>query len=276
MNVKSQIKRFTGRQKESGFIEIAKGETEDIPIHVFLGPELLDISTRESAALDLVVEARAGVKLKKTISANLMLHSRNAWDGQINKLSYFVTPESDSMQVIRHKISEQVPDTLPDYEVKMAFARKTFDCMVDRSIRYQSDPNIPFYQDDRVQFADNTLSLGTGDCDDLVVLYASMLESLGIQTAFVDVRDPEKSMAHVYLMFDTGISPENGNLISNNEKRYVIRERRGKSTIWIPVETTQVHQSFDDAWKQGALEYLNEGVLRDGLVQGWMSIVDVE
>lgn len=276
VNVRSDIKGFSQRDSESGFVTIPKGETKDIPVHVFLGPKLLELTSRESAVLDLLVEARAGVELKKTLSANLMLHGRNAWDGEIKKLGFFVTPESDSVQSISRWAASMVSDTLAEHQSKMALAERLFEILNKKHLRYQSDPNIPFYQDDRVQFADNTLSLGTGDCDDLVVLYASLLESLGIRTAFVDVRDPEKSIAHVYLMFDTGLAPEHGHLISSNEKRYIIRENQNRSSIWIPVETTYINRSFEDAWEQGALAYLEDGIIRNGLAQGWMSVVEVQ
>ena len=117
----------------------------------------------------------------------------------------------------------------------------------------------------------------TGDCDDLVVLYSSLLESVGIKTAFVDVQDPEKEVAHVYLMFDTGVTPEQSGLISSNEKRFVIREKAsGKRTVWIPVEATFLEEGFEAAWKTGALRYLQEGLLRNGLSEDWVRIIDIQ
>jgi hypothetical protein len=115
-----------------------------------------------------------------------------------------------------------------------------------------------------------------GDCDDLVVLYASLLESLGIHTAFVDVKDPQKELGHVYLMFEAGVAADRGDLLSSNPKRYVVRENEnGKPRLWIPIETTLVAQGFEEAWKAGALEYLQEGVLRNGLHEGWVNVIEV-
>jgi len=144
-------------------------------------------------------------------------------------------------------------------------------------LRYHSDPNIPFYKDDRVQYAHETLNLKSGDCDDLVVLYASLLESVGINTAFVEVRDSQKELAHLYLMFNTSVSPIQGHLISSNEKRYLMRDNSiGQKTIWLPIETTLINHGFEQAWKAGALEYLEDGVVRSGIAEGWVRIIDVE
>ena len=152
-----------------------------------------------------------------------------------------------------------------------------FDTLRAMRLRYRSDPNIPFYRDDRVQYPAETLQLGGGDCDDLVVLYASLLESVGIATAFVQVRDPEAELAHLYLLFDAGVGPADGHRVSANPKRYVLRENGdGRAKIWIPVETTRVGEDFEQAWSAGALQYLEAGQLRNGLAEGWVTIIDMQ
>jgi hypothetical protein len=81
----------------------------------------------------------------------------------------------------------------------------------------------------------------------------------------------------LYLLFDSGVPSSRGDLVSSNEKRYVIRENaRGNGMIWIPVETTLVASGFDEAWEAGALEYLQDGVIRHGLTENWVRIIDVE
>ena len=66
-------------------------------------------------------------------------------------------------------------------------------------------------------------------------------------------------------------------MVSTNEKRFIIRSRQGREkTVWIPIETTMVAEGFDAAWEEGALSYLQESVLRNGLAAGWVRIIDVE
>lgn len=276
VNIRSNIRRYSERAHETGYNRIPKGQTEDIPVHAIFGPKLLQASLREPAVVDLNISARSGSKHNKTMSVQVMVHSKNAWDGDSKKLGVFVTPDDPEILDKARELEKQMADSgsadLQDFRLAEYF----FNHLKTEGVRYLSDPNIPYYKDDRVQFAEQTLSIKTGDCDDLVVLYASLLESIGITTAFVDVRDPEESMAHLYLLFDTGIPASQGHLISSNEKRYIIREIQGRKTVWIPVETTLVEEGFKSAWDAAALSYLQQGVLRGGLAKGWLQIIDLD
>ena len=163
-----------------------------------------------------------------------------------------------------------------DLTTKFKSAQHIFNTLGQMNIKYQSDPNIPFYQDDYVQYADETISRKTGDCDDLVVLYNSLLESLGIKTAFIQVQDPDEELAHLYMMFDTGLLPEQGYLISSNEKRFIIHEHTSnKKNLWIPVETTLIEEGFEEAWVSAAEAYLKDGVVRNGFLEGWIKIINI-
>ncbi|MCI0698600.1 transglutaminase-like domain-containing protein [candidate division KSB1 bacterium] len=277
VNVRCYVKGYSERPKDSGYTRIERGETKDIPVTAIFGSNLRDVSRRTPAVLDLEVEARAGRSHKKATSAEIMVHNRNAWNGEMDKLGFFVTPDDENVLKLSRKLAKENSSRDSTGAENVRVAKAIFEALAKMDIQYHRDPNIPFYRDDRVQYAGETLKLRHGDCDDLVVLYASLLESAGIKTAFVEVRDPEKEIAHLYLLFDSGVPPSQGDLVSSNEKRYVIRENsRGNGTIWIPVETTLVASGFDEAWKSGALEYLQDGFVRHGLAENWVKIIDVE
>lgn len=277
INIRSNIRQFSERAKDSGYLRIERGKTKDIPVTVIFGKRLLETNRREPAVLDMEIEARAGRTMKKEISAQIMIHSRNAWNGEMDKLVFFVTPDhEDILKLSREIMSEKKIEDNNGSE-NFQKAQVIFDELKNMGIHYHRDPNIVFYKDDRVQFASETLNLGNGDCDDLVVLFSSLLESLGINTAFVEVKDPQKEIAHLYLIFDSGLLPDQGYLISSNEKRFVIRESsKNQNMIWIPVETTLIEQGFEEAWEAGAMSFLQEGTIRNGIEEGWVRIIDVE
>ncbi|HEX9934701.1 MAG TPA: transglutaminase domain-containing protein [bacterium] len=277
VNLRSWIDGITDGARQSGFVSIPEGETRDFPVYLSFGRGILLAEKRGPAVIKLEIEARAGSTLRKSLSAQITLHGRSAWNGEIDKLPVFVTPDDSTVLALSRSVLKQ--DTIPSGTEPPAFgqARRLFEELTRRGVRYQSDPNIPFDRDDRVQFAPNTLSLGTGDCDDLSVLFASLLESVGIPTAFVDVKDPNENQGHVYLLFNTGLPPDQQQRITANEKRTVVRtDGAGRTALWIPVETTMVKDGFEAAWKQGAVQYAEEALLRQGLAEGWVKIVDVD
>jgi hypothetical protein len=276
INVRTRVSPFSTRPKDSGFMTINKGETKDIPVTAVFGSEIGQISSREPAVLDIEVEGRAGITHREQVSAQILIHTRNSWNGEIDKLSFFITPDHKEVIQLSRSVISQLEDSIKTKQGNLTLARSIFDTLSQIGIQYQSDPNIPFYRDDRVQFPEETLTLLSGDCDDLVVLYASFLESLGIKTAFIEVQDPQKTLAHVYLMFDSGISAESAFRVSTNEKKYLIRQlSSNKQTVWIPIETTLISRGFEEAWKSGALNYLQEAKLKDGIMDGWIQIYDV-
>lgn len=277
VNVRCYVKGYSERPKDSGYTRIERGETKDIPVTAIFGSNLRDVSRRTAAVLDLEVEARAGSSHKKATSAEIMVHNRNAWNGEMDKLGFFITPDDENVLKLSRKLAKEDASRDSTGAENVRLAKTIFDALTEMDIQYHRDPNIPFYRDDRVQYASETLKLRHGDCDDLVVLYASLLESAGIKTAFVEVQDPEKEIAHLYLLFDSGVPSSLSDLVSSNEKRYVIRENsRGNGTIWIPVETTLMASGFDEAWKAGALEYLQDGLVRRGIAENWVRIIEVE
>ncbi|GEM_PF-1162024 len=89
--------------------------------------------------------------------------------------------------------------------------------------------------------ADNT----GGDCDDFAVSFATLLQSIGIETALLVLPD------HVFLMFDTGIPLRRFTSLPVDTSLFI--PKRG--TLWMPVETTALKSSFVEAWKEGSGKY---------------------
>ena len=83
-------------------------------------------------------------------------------------------------------------------------------------MQYVSDPRS---STEYVQFPTQTIEVAGGDCDDLSVAFSALLESIGIQTAFVDYKSEEK-ISHVNLLINTKLKPEEAELITQNDKKY--------------------------------------------------------
>lgn len=77
-----------------------------------------------------------------------------------------------------------------------------FECELDSLFRFVRD-RVSYRRDpiliERVQDARRTLELGSGDCDDKVVLLATLLATLGHRSRFVVIGYRPGAFHHVYL-----------------------------------------------------------------------------
>ncbi|MGY8826276.1 MAG: tetratricopeptide repeat protein [Candidatus Latescibacterota bacterium] len=176
----------------------------------------------------------------------------------------FVTPEDLAIAGMARGLIQRYNDMLAAKfnRSNLGKAALLYDAMGAYRIRYQADQKTPFasVSDDKtifdtVQYPSELLEKAEGvetkigDCDDLTVLYASLLENLSIDTAFLEANDPGKG--HIYLMFDSGIAVDKAEDHFLSTAEYVVWQGR----VWIPVETTMFGFTFADAWRNGAAEY---------------------
>lgn len=119
-------------------------------------------------------------------------------------------------------------------------------------MKYVIDPRSAYQElsrdalaTDHLRFPAETLSLGAGDCDDLSVLFNTLLESVGVATAFVT------TPGHIFAAFDAGISPAEARRLFSRPQDFIVRDDR----VWLPVEATLLEQGFLDAWRTAARQW---------------------
>lgn len=95
---------------------------------------------------------------------------------------------------------------------------------------------------DSISLPRETLRNISGDCDDLTVLFCSMLETVGIQSAFITVP------GHIYAAFNTKV-PSRDFASIHPERRMTIPI---EGELWVPVEITLIGEAgFQEAWRKG-------------------------
>lgn len=129
-------------------------------------------------------------------------------------------------------------------------------------IQYVKDP-LPNSDKvvDMVQYPTQTLFYRTGDCDDLSVLYCSILSSLGIPVALLSYDD------HIFFMFSTGIYEKNRLGLSPDTTMTIVHDKK----LWIPIEATDMNASFVENWHSTARKF-HEAVNAGRKVQ----IIDIQ
>ncbi|MBI3578511.1 MAG: hypothetical protein HY089_03765 [Ignavibacteriales bacterium] len=255
---------------------VEPGSSIDVPFTAIFNDAIKFVPNMVLRAAEVFVKASPTEGYDDKSQAKLIIRGRNDWDGNALSLRYFITPEDPDLLRFTRTVMSQNKDSLARTSRQLEKFRSAALLFNEFSSRltYVNDPRN---SKDRVQFPSETMALRGGDCDDMAVCFSSLLSSIGIATAFVDVVPPDRSHdAHIFMLFDTGVPATQANLVSDNPKRYVIRKNEhGEETAWVPLETTVITNGFQKAWEVGAKEYFNHVEVELGVVRGWVHLVDV-
>ncbi|MBI9103014.1 MAG: hypothetical protein JEY99_11405 [Spirochaetales bacterium] len=183
------------------------------------------------------------------------LHDKEAmtWDDD-RKVAAFITPSDAALRNYVSYIRQTCRDvTRAGYSDKIQVAMQIFYALDELGILYQLDPTSPFdaAQEnplivDAVSLPRNTLIRGTGDCDDLTVLFTAMIEAAGMESAFITIP------GHIYAAFNTGVSARDYQMIHPDKAMTIPIE----GELWIPVEITMIgSEDFSTAWRVGIEEF---------------------
>ncbi len=262
---------------ESAPVAIAPGEETDLPLLAVFNERVQRQTSSAVKDATIAVTSSGGAVEEDKSQARVVIRGKNDWDGNVGNLRFFVRTESQEVLRTTRDILLRERDSLAGGPAALDMFRKARILLSAFSgkLVYVNDPRL---SPDYVQYPDETLQLRGGDCDDMTVCFASLLGSIGIASAFVDVVPPGRpNDAHIYLMFDTGLAPNDASFIAENPKRYVLRHTRsGGETVWIPIESTAIMKGFEEAWRIGAKEYYEDAELSLGLARGWVRVMDLE
>lgn len=195
-----------------------------------------------------------GMEKTKRDSITMRLYDRNAmsWDDDRKAAAFVTAKDPDILRFSKNIagiVREQQNGSVP---LNFRVALGLLEGLRLQGLSYVSDPAPPyadFSEDsaavDYLQFPSQTLDYKAGDCDDLSILYSALLESTGIETAFITVP------GHIFAAFSLGIGAD--------EAAKLFRQSGDLITIgdalWLPVEVTMLQQGFLKAWDSGAKQW---------------------
>lgn len=250
------IKQFMDSPKQCLVpTELAAGGREQIEIMSLLTDRVLEVTEATKVAAELTLEYRLqGDLYRDTRTVTVRLLDRNAmsWDDD-RKAAAFVTAKDPAVLTVSKAVAGMVREKGPAaLNLNLLTAMGLFTAMELYGLSYVVDPKTPFVEFskdktlvDYLQFPRQTLAYKAGDCDDLSILFGALLESVGVETAFVTVP------GHIFLAFSIGLSEAEASRVLADPKALVVEDGRA----WVPVETTVRQGGFMKAWAEGARQW---------------------
>ena len=233
---------------------LVPGETATVDLFALFNNRVLDITEDTPLSSETVVSYTVdGEAHQRARTSTFELLNRNAlvWDDD-RKLASFMTPKDPAVTVFARGVVQRLDAEVNDSLNKnVQLGMQLFDALGAHGLTYVVDPTTPFIEFydsgaiDFVNFPRDTLRFRTGDCDDLVACYSSLLQNIGVATAFIT------GPGHIFMALDTGVAEGDFRSISPDRDELIFIAGQ----VWIPVEATLVGDSFLDAWRAGARRY---------------------
>jgi hypothetical protein len=237
---------------------LAPGEQVEAPLTALFNESILDLTENIVTNAVVYIDYRKlGSKKQTRFPVQLPIYHRNAmsWDDDRRAASFVSARDPAAVYFAKHTASTLRPRLKPDVPPNVQYALGLFAALNIYGINYVIDPSssyIELSEDasalDSLNYPYQTLFYHGGDCDDLSILFCSMLQVLGIDTAFIT------TPGHIYAAFDVGEVEAwpAGSLAAEN-----LIEYGGK--FWAPVEITAIDQGFSRAWRYGMRQWRDAG-----------------
>ena len=231
---------------------IGKGKSATLPLQGLFSNNIFEINEGLKVAGEVIVQyTYFGNEVKKSYPLTITINNKNAmtWDDD-RKAACFVTANNPLIYSYARNLSGEIRGgALSALDKNFQIGMGLFESLSLYGIGYVVDPSSS-YKDlsaseevvDYIQFPQQTLISKAGDCDDISVLYASMLEASGIPAAFITIP------GHIYVAYKLGLDERAAkkNFPNSNDLLYIDDE------TWLPVEITLVKEGFLASWQIGA------------------------
>ncbi len=260
-------------------IEMQPLERASVPIQqLVLTPKALKLSQNQPVEAQIQV-IESGGSAYRTFPVTFLLHDNHSIQlDDVAKLACFISSESSVADSAIGAFINQVRTTFQTEIDRANMPENLYVAMllfnVLHGVSYARDPNIPRQRGtiDEIKYPHEMLKslMGQhsgdndkstfGDCDDSTVLYCSLLESVGIKTALIQLP------SHVLMAFDLGnISVKQAQEIDLPNNYY----RTVNGQAWIPIETTFINKGFAAAWQEGCRSLQAVNIRAETVEDAW-------
>ncbi|MBN2535233.1 MAG: tetratricopeptide repeat protein [Spirochaetales bacterium] len=256
VRVKVFINKYMDNPKVCEEIEFLKGDTEyNVLLYALFNESVLSITESTKVQINVVTESTvAGKNYANESVQTIRLYSRNetTWDDD-RRAAAFVSLKDPTVLRFSKNVLSMVKNEVSSAMNQNFLAALAFHSALSLyGISYVVDPSTPYEEFsekkgvvDYLQFPSQTLDYKAGDCDDLSILSCALLESVGIETAFITIP------GHIYFAFSLDMPPSRAKreFLSKDDLIYI------EDKTWCPIEATALKEGFIQAWKTGAKEW---------------------
>ena len=241
---------------------LTSGGSAEVPVTALFNEVMLGLTENVSANGVIQIQYRSlGARKETSFPLQMPIFHRNtlSWDDDRRAAAFVSSRDSAARLFARyvasivdlHLESGQASPGILNVPKNVRYAAAMFEALGLYGISYLVVPSMSFvnlHADesalDNLTYPYETLYYRGGDCTYISILFCSLLEVLGIETAFITIP------GHLYMAFDVG---DRDWMVQKQE----IVEIEGRR--WLPLEITVPEEGFIRAWRIGAREWQISG-----------------
>ncbi len=236
--------------------DIKAGESREVALYALFNEAVFRTEGVTPLTGEVIVSYRTQgrpVEQKQSLGFDLYDKRAMTWDDD-RKVSALITPDDSALKNYGGFIRQTCKgEAAAGYSDVVQLGMQVFSALGEIGCLYQADSELPFTKVqgnpmavDTVNLARETLKSGLGDCDDLTVLYCSMMEALAVDTGFITVP------GHIYAALNTKVASRDWTKL--HPERGMTVDVDGE--LWVPVEITLIGKTgFLEAWRKGVEEW---------------------
>lgn len=203
--------KYTSSALKSETIPVLK-KMQSVPVMLVadFSPDLLSFAENGMLSGNLVIEYELLGKKKTSVqSVSLSVSNRNSYVwGNTDSLAAYISPDTPEVHEFAKYVAGVTRNVLySGMNRNVQFAATMFDSLKSSGLVYSGDKTTPYAsfhlsdEEDYIQYPLQTMDLSSGDYDEIGILFASCLESVGIATGFIPMEDD------FLVLVNTEISP---------------------------------------------------------------------
>lgn len=190
--------KYTSSALQSDVIPmIKKMQSYEVPLTVDFSSELLRFSENGRISGELVIEYELLGRKKTTVqSVSFAVSNRNTYVwGNNESIAAFISPDTpEILEYAKYVAGVARNDLYTGMNRNLQFAAAMFEALKSSGLTLNSDktPYVKYHLSDEadyIQYPLQTMDFSSGDLDELGILYASCLESVGVETAVLPLKD---------------------------------------------------------------------------------------
>jgi tetratricopeptide (TPR) repeat protein len=256
LTVSFLAKQYMDTPKTSDPMEIEPGQRREVDLYALFTEHVLTITEGTKTATEIIVNYKIGNDSYRQVKTEtLELYDRNAmtWDDDRRACAFVTAKDPNVMRFAKNVVGLLDTDPIKKaLDPNLTKGILIHEALREYGISYVVDPDSSYanlsadaHAVDYLQFPRQSLEYKGGDCDDLSILYAALLEAVAVETAFITVP------GHIYIALALEMDSETAMKEFSRSKDLIIQGEK----VWVPVEVTERTGGFLKAWESGAQQW---------------------